>query len=70
MVSRMDQYDKRRDEEKRIGKMKSCKECNEPTKQWHGFERNMIMVGRYKGQYKIKDFYSCENKQCPKWRNK
>jgi hypothetical protein len=70
MISRMDQYDKKRDEEKRGRKMKLCIECNESTKQWHAFKRNMIMSGKYKGQYKMEEFYSCENKQCSQWRNK
>jgi hypothetical protein len=42
-------------------------------KQYHGFERKLILRGKDKGLYKVTEFYSCvcdkENKDVPEQSN-
>ena len=35
-----------------------CKKCG-GEKQFHGFERKLILRGKDKGLYKVTEFYSC-----------
>lgn len=40
-------------------KIKLCKKCKQPMR-WCGFERNLITRGVNKGQYTVKEYYTCD----------